>query len=195
LASFSALFFLLNSSKMVSLRCLISSTLPTRRATRKNYTKSRKTAGGLHPRPGQSGTRGGDVPLSPRCFIGYNLKSEPVTERFRYSLPSSHVTGTFYPFAVHRGCPGVRVVLAVRFPLSGESYVVYATASNSPRSHARSSRFTSGTPCRRETISKYGQDSRLLAKLLRTASQFLNLVPTIYQKDPGAAAKQATQQN
>ena len=161
----SALFFLLNSSKMVSLHCLISSTFPTRRATKKNYTKSR-TAGGLHSRPGQSGARGGNVPLSPRCFIGYNLKSEPVTERFRYSLPSSHVTGTFYPFAVHRGCPGASLVLAVRFPLSGESYVVYATASNSPRSHARSSRFTSGTPCRRETISKYGQDSRLLAKLL-----------------------------
>jgi hypothetical protein len=168
---------------MVSLRCLISSMLPARRITRKNYTKSRKTAGGLHPRPGRSGMRGGDVPLSPRCFIGYNLESEPLTERFRYRI-SSHVTETFYPFAVHRGCPGVRGVLAVRLPLSGESYMVCATASNFPRSHARSSRFTSGTPCRRETISKYGYDSRLLAKLLRTASQFLNLVPTIYQKDP-----------
>src|ERR671931_580952 len=70
--------------------------------------------------------------LSSRCFIGYNLKSEPVIERFRYSLPSPHVTGTFYPFAVHRGCPGVRGVLAVRFPLSGESHVVCATASNFP---------------------------------------------------------------
>jgi hypothetical protein len=29
--------------------------------------------------------------------------------------------------------------------------------------------------------------------LLRTASQFLNLVPTIYQKDSGASALQATQ--
>src|SRR6184192_417998 len=70
-----------HSSKTVSLRCLISSPLPARRATRKNYTKSRKTAGGLHPRPGQSGTREGNAPLSPRCFIGYNLESELVTER------------------------------------------------------------------------------------------------------------------
>ena len=67
------------------------------------------------------------------------LESEPVTERFRYRI-SSHVTGTFYPFAVHRDCPRVRGVLAIRFLLSGESYVVCATAANSPRSHALSSR-------------------------------------------------------
>ena len=77
--------------------------------------RSRKAAGGLHPRPGQSGMRGGDVPLSPRCFIGYNLESEPLTERFRYRI-SSHVTGIFYLFAVHRGCPGLACSLS-KIPL------------------------------------------------------------------------------
>jgi hypothetical protein len=112
------------------------------------------------------------------------LESEPVTEQLRHRF-SLHVTGAFYPFAVHRGCPGDGLVLAVKLPLCGESYVVCATAANSPRSHARSSRVTSGTPCRRETRSKWGQDSRLVEKLLRTVSQFLKVVPTILSTEPG----------
>jgi hypothetical protein len=62
-----------------------------------------------------------------------------VTERFRYPI-SSHVTGAFYPFAVRRDCPGASWVLAIRFPVGGESYVVRATVSNSPKSHVLSSR-------------------------------------------------------
>lgn len=61
-----------------------------------------------------------------------------MAERFRYPI-SSHVTGAFYPFAVRRDCPGASLVLAIRFPFGGESYVVCATASNSPRSRAFSS--------------------------------------------------------
>jgi hypothetical protein len=118
------------------------------------------------------------------CLRSLRLKVQPVCLMLIISNNHHCDFVSRYPFAFLSGCPGASLVLAVRFPLSGESYVVYATASNSPRSHARSSRFTSGTPCRRETISKYGQDSRLLAKLLRTASQFLNLVPRIYQNNP-----------
>src|SRR5207248_6970360 len=79
-------------------------------------------------------------------------------------------------FAFHRDCPGVREVLAVRFPLSGGSYVVCVTARNSPRSHALSARVTSGTPCRRETISKYMQDIPCAEKvrLLRISGIKLN---------------------
>jgi hypothetical protein len=142
-----------------------------------------------------AGSQGGSPALA--VGVGSNkssLESEPVTERFRYRI-SAHVSGAFYPFAVHRDCPGASLVLAIRFPLSGESYRVCAPASNSPRSHALSSRVTSGTPCRRETISKYRQDSRLGAKLLRSTSQLLKLVPTILSTDSRALLLRCTTQS
>jgi hypothetical protein len=67
----------------------------------------------------------------------------PRKAEWLYSLSYLFGVGTkwaFYPFALLRTCPGASLVLAVKLPLCGESYVPRSTASNSPKPHLSSTR-------------------------------------------------------
>jgi hypothetical protein len=134
-------------------------------------------------------------------FSKLNWSRNQVIEQFRYRI-SLHVTGDFYPFAFLSGCPwGFSLVLA-GYPRRG-FYVSCITTRYPHRSHVSAPRalcvrlpcllltpvlgLTSlGRPLAYELMKHGAEYSAVCLKLLRTVSQFLNLVPTIDQQDSRA---------
>jgi hypothetical protein len=121
----------------------------------------------------------------------------------------------FYPFAFLSGCPGAGLVLANNAPrvwgvlrrLNCLRFLPQVSRLRSTRlmrsatvrtAHACSKVFTYGKAPGLRTNAVCGKYNAVCLKLMRTVSQLLKnvipeifnrgLIPTIYQKDPGASA-------